>query len=262
MALMKSTKKTVILTGASDGIGRALALEFARRGYSLGLIARRVPLLEETRSQCLSAGAPEVFYEPVDVVDESRFETALSQLDERLGGAEIFVANAGVTGRSCFDENAWPSAKQTLLVNVMAAIHGLEFMKIRMLKRGRGTLSGVSSVAGSRGMPTGGAYSSSKAALTTHLETLRVDLKDRGISVVTIAPGFIDTPLTKKNKGKMPFLTTPEKAAIPFADALEKKKAWVIAPKPYLYLYPILQMLPRCLFDFILMRTYQTVRGK
>jgi short-subunit dehydrogenase len=144
---------------------------------------------------------------------------------------------------------------------VMAAIHGLEFMKVRMLLRGHGTLSGVSSVAGSRGMPTGGAYSSSKAALTTHLETMRVDLKDKGISVVTIAPGFIDTPLTKKNKGKMPFLTTPEKAAVPFADAIEKKKAWVIAPKPYLYLYPLLQLLPRSLFDFILMRTYRSVRG-
>ncbi len=258
---MKTPKKSLILTGASDGIGRALAIEFARRGYSLGLIARRIPLLEEVRQTCLAAGAPEVFLEPVDVVEEERFEAALAALDDRLGGAEIFVANAGVTGRSCFDENAWPSARHTLLVNVMAAIHGLEFMKIRMLKRGHGTLAGVSSVAGSRGMPTGGAYSSSKAALTTHLETLRVDLKDKGLAVVTIAPGFIDTPLTKKNKGKMPFLTTPEKAAVPFADALEKKKAWVIAPKPYLYLYPVLQLLPRCLFDFILMRTYRTVRG-
>ncbi|NDF13902.1 SDR family NAD(P)-dependent oxidoreductase [bacterium] len=261
MALMKKGNKTLILTGASDGIGRAMALEFAKRGYSLGLIARRVPLLEEVRDACIRAGAPEVFLESVDVVDEKPFEEALIRLDERLGGAAVFIANAGVTGRSCFDENAWPSAKHTLLVNVMAAIHGLELMKVRMLGRGHGTLSGVSSVAGSRGMPTGGAYSSSKAALTTHLETMRVDLKDKGISVVTIAPGFIDTPLTKRNKGKMPFLTTPEKAAVPFADAIEEKKAWVIEPKPYLYLYPILQMLPRCVFDFILMRTYRSVRG-
>ncbi len=254
-------KKSVILTGASDGIGRAMALELARRGYSLGLISRRLELLEQIRGECLKIGATVVEIESVDVTDETRFEAALDSLDRSLGGAEIFVANAGVTGRSCFDENAWPSAKQTLLVNVMAAIHGLEAMKIKMLARGRGTLVGVSSVAGSRGMPTGGAYSSSKAALTTHLETMRVDLKSMGISVVTIAPGFIDTPLTKKNKGKMPFLMQPETAARIFVTAIEKKKAWEIAPRPYLYLYPILQMLPRTLFDFILSRTYRTIRG-
>jgi short-subunit dehydrogenase len=261
MAGSEIMNKTLILTGASDGIGRALAIELARRGFSLGLISRRTELLEKVRLDCMKAGAREVHLEAVDVTDEIRFETSLETLDQKLKGADFFVANAGVTGRSCFDENAWPSAKQTLLVNVMAAIHGLEVMKVKMLARGRGTLVGVSSVAGSRGMPTGGAYSSSKAALTTHLETMRVDLKSMGISVVTIAPGFIDTPLTKKNKGKMPFLMQPEDAARIFVTAIEKKKAWEIAPRPYLYLYPILQMLPRALFDFILSRTYRTIRG-
>ncbi|MBU6154188.1 MAG: SDR family NAD(P)-dependent oxidoreductase [Bdellovibrionales bacterium] len=254
-------KKTIIITGASEGIGSAMALEFARRGYALGLISRRMELLQKVKKDGLALGASQIHLESVDVTDEIHFESALSSLDQKLGGAEFFVANAGVTGRSSFDETAWPSAKKTLLVNAMAAIHGLEVMKVKMLARGRGTLVGVSSVAGSRGMPTGGAYSSSKAALTTHLETMRVDLKGMGISVVTIAPGFIDTSLTKKNKGKMPFLMQPEDAARIFATAIEKKKVWAIAPRPYFFLYPILQMLPRAWFDFILSRTYRSIRG-
>jgi len=252
---------SVILTGASDGIGKAMALQFAKRGFRLALIARRLELLNEVKALCLNAGSPEVFVESVDVTDEESFEKALLSLDEKLGGAAIFIANAGVLGRSQFDESAWPKARQTLLVNVMAAIHGLEVMKIRMLKRGQGTLVGVSSIAGARGMPTAGAYSTSKAALTTHLETLRVDLKPKGIQVVTIAPGFIDTPMTKHNKGKMPFLTTPEKAAKVFVDGIIQKKAWVIAPRPFYLIYIILQLLPRTLFDVILGRAYKAIRG-
>ncbi|NDG83413.1 MAG: SDR family NAD(P)-dependent oxidoreductase [Proteobacteria bacterium] len=253
--------RTLILTGASDGIGRALAIEFAKRGYSLGLIARRAELLETVKSLCLSSGAREVFLEAVDVTDEEKFAGALLRLDENLGGAGFFIANAGVTGRSAFDDSSWPSVKLTLSVNVMAAIHGIELMKVRMLRRGRGTLVGVSSVAGVRGLPSSGAYSSSKAALTAHLESLRVDLLDTGLSVVTVAPGFIDTPLTKKNKGKMPFLMQPEAAAVRFADGIEKRKPFIVAPRPFRLFYLLIQLMPRPVFDFVLRRTYRMIRG-
>lgn len=256
-----TTRPSVILTGASDGIGKALAIEFASRGYRLALIARRRELLSEVSAICKASGSPEVLIEVVDVCDETLFEEALNRLDQKLNGADIFIANAGVLGRSCFDKNAWPSAKQTLLVNVFGAIHGLEVMKLKMLARGHGTLVGVSSIAGARGMPTAGAYSTSKAALTAHLETMRVDLRSRGISVVTIAPGFIATPMTAHNKGKMPFLTTPKKAAKVFVNGVIKKKAWVIAPKPYRFIYPVIQMLPRSIFDFLMTKMYKSIRG-
>ncbi len=256
-----STERTLILTGASEGIGRALALEFARRGYALGLLARRSELLEEVKTLCHELGAKTVHWESVDVTDEKGFARALDSLDEKLGGASVFVANAGVTGRSAFDDSAWPSVKTTLLVNGLAAIHGLEHMKIKMLRRGGGTLVGVSSVAGARGLPTSGAYSSSKALLTAHLETMRVDLRGRGVEVVTIAPGFIDTPLARKNKGKMPFLMPPEKAAQRFAEGIEKRSPWIIEPAPYRWVYPVLQMLPLWLFDRLLSRMYKTIRG-
>ena len=252
---------SVILTGASDGIGRAMALEFARKKYSLGLIARRSELLLSLKSECENLGSPQVFIIAVDVTQEEAFESALNTLDDALGGATIFIANAGVTGRSTFNANAWKEAKLTLSVNVMAAIHGLEVMKVKMLNRKSGTLCGISSIAGARGMPTAGAYSTSKAALTTHLETMRVDLKSRNISVVTIAPGFIDTAMTKKNKGYMPFLDTAERAAKVFVSGIIRQKRFVVAPLPYRFIYPVLQMLPRSVFDWLMSKAYQSIRG-
>jgi short-subunit dehydrogenase len=254
-------KKKVMLTGASDGIGKAIAIEFARRGHSLALMARRLDKLEAVRQECLSAGASQVRVYSIDVTQEALFQETLDRADADLGGTTVFIANAGVTGRSCYDAKAWEYAKNCLQVNVMATIHGLEWMKVKMLARGRGTLCGVSSIAGARGMPTAGAYSTSKAALSIHLETMRVDLKPRGIRVVDVAPGFIDTEMTKKNKGKMPFLMQPSQAAEIFVDGILKGRPFVVAPKIWGPLYPILQMIPRWIFDWAATRSYKTIRG-
>ena len=258
---MKNTNEKVIITGASDGIGKAMALEFAKRGHSLGLIARRIELLEALKTECEKAGAPKVFVQLCDVTNEAHFEQVLTKLDYALGNATIFIANAGIMGRSTTRDDSWIQVKDTLNVNVMAAIHGLEYMKVRMFKRGTGTLVGVSSIAGARGMPTGGAYSSSKAALTAHLETMRVDMIGKGLSVVTVAPGFIATPMTSHNKGKMPFLMQPPAAAKIFVDGILAKKRWVVAPRPWRFLYPIVQIIPRCMFDFFASKLYKVVRG-
>lgn len=252
---------SVIITGASDGIGKAMALEFSRKGWSLGLIARRAELLEQVRSECLKSGAPRVFFRTVDVSNEAEFEKALDRLDHDLGGATAFIANAGITGRSSLGPDAWSSAKRVLEVNVLSAIHGLEHMKLKMLSRKRGILAGVSSIAGARGMPTSGAYATSKAALTNHLEGLRVDLKPHGIAVVTIVPGFIRTALTTHNKGKMPFLMEVDDAARVFVSGVIAKRAWSIAPAPFRIIYPLIQMLPRSWFDFLMSRLYRTIRG-
>jgi short-subunit dehydrogenase len=238
-----------------------MALEFARQGHSLALLSRRLELLEQVKSECLQAGAAKVVVEAVDVADEEKFETALTRADDQLGGATVFIANAGVMGRSTNQPDTWQKTKFTLTVNVMAAIHGLEFMKLKMLKRGGGILAGVSSIAGARGMPTGGAYSTSKAALTTHLEGMRVDLKRFNIDVVTIAPGFIRTPMTSHNHGYMPFLMDSEVAAKRFCAGILNRKRFVVAPLPYRFIYPVLQMLPRGLFDFLMARAYQMIRG-
>ena len=257
---LPSPARAVIITGASEGIGKALALDFAGRGYKLGLLARRANLLEVVKTSCLAKGAPEVFVSATDVCDEGKFEDALTTLDDQLGGSLIFIANAGVTGQSSLKADAWQQSKKTLGVNMMAAIHGLEFMKLKYLARGTGILVGVSSIAGARGLPQTGAYSSSKAALTTHLETLRIDLKPLGISVVTIAPGFIETLMTEANKDDMPFIGTPEKSAKVFVNAILKKKAWVAYPVPFRFLYPIMVMVPRCIFDPIARKLYSDIK--
>ena len=253
--------ESVIITGASDGIGKAMALEFSRRGWAIGLLARRTELLEQVRQECLKAGAPNVFFRCADVSNESALEHALDGLDLELEGATAFIANAGITGRSSLGPDAWTSAKRILEVNVLSAIHGLEHMKLKMLSRGCGTLAGVSSIAGARGMPTSGAYATSKAALTNHLEGLRVDLKPHGIAVVTIVPGFIRTSLTTHNKGKMPFLMEVDDAAKVFVSGVIAKRAWSIAPAPFRIIYPLLQMLPRSWFDTLMSRMYRTIRG-
>lgn len=251
----------IILTGASDGIGKAIAFEFAKRGHALGLIARRAEKLAEVKSECERLGASKVLVEAVDVADENKFESALTRLDDLFGGATVFVANAGITGRSAFTEDAWQQVKQCFQVNILAAIHGLEFMKIRMIRRKSGILCGVTSIAAARGMPTSGPYSSSKAALSTHLETMRLDLEPYGVSVVNVAPGFIDTEMTKKNKGSMPFLMQPDRAAKVFVDGILKRKSFVVAPRPWRIIYPLLQMLPRSLFDYMARRSYKRIRG-
>jgi short-subunit dehydrogenase len=254
-------KEKIILIGASDGIGRAIAIEFAKQGHTLALLSRRLEMLEAVKAECLKAGSPKVLVAAVDVADEVFFEATLNRIDDEIGGATVFIANAGVMGRSTNNDDSWARVKFTLTVNVMAAIHGLEVMKLKMLKRGHGILCGVSSIAGARGMPTGGAYSTSKAALTTHLEGMRLDLKPYGLSVVTIAPGFIRTPMTSHNHGTMPFLMDADQAAKIFCRGILAKKRFVVAPRPYRIIYPILQMLPRPIFDFLMSRAYRMIRG-
>lgn len=258
---MAHAAEKIILTGASDGIGKALAYEFAQRGHSLALLARRQPLLEEVKQECLRLGAPQVLVAPIDVSNEALFDETLVRVDEELGHATIFIANAGVTGRSGFDESVWPNAKHCFQINLLAAVQGLERMKLRMIQRGSGTLCGVTSIAAARGMPTSGPYASSKAALATYLETMRVDLKPYGIHVIDIAPGFIDTEMTKKNKGTMPLLMRPDQAAKVFVDGILARKSFVVAPKPWRWIYPILQMLPRSLFDWVAAKSYRSIRG-
>ncbi len=251
----------IILTGASDGIGKALAFEFANRGHVLGLIARRENLLNEVKLECEKRGSPKVLVRTLDITDEAKLESVLDELDDAFSGATMFIANAGITSRSSFQSDAWEEVKKTFMVNVMGTIHGLEHMKLKMIKRRSGILCGISSIAAARGMPTAGSYSSSKAALTTHLETMRVDLIPFGVSVVTVAPGFIETEMTKKNKGNMPFLMKADRAAKIFVDGILKRKRFVVAPRPYRFIYPILQMLPRALFDRIMRIMYKRIRG-
>ena len=243
---------TAIITGASSGIGRDLALVLAREGYDLGLIARREDLLGQLKSEIIQKyPARKVICKICDVMDLQCTADTIETLSKELGRLDIFVANAGL-GHST---PAWKNdAKITLdifQVNVMGAVASLEAAKAIILKQRSGHLVGISSVAANRGLPASSAYCASKAALSVYLEALRVDLKGLGITVSSIHPGFIATPMTSKN-GKMPFLLDSSLAAEKIFRAIVKKKKRYVFPWQMAFLYQLLRFMPNGLYDCLM----------
>jgi short-subunit dehydrogenase len=243
---------SVIITGSSDGIGKELAFSFARRGYRIGLMARRIELLESVAEECLKLGAKQVLYKIVDVAEEKEFITALSDLDQKLS-TDIFIANAGI-GLNGSLRNEFELYKKTFAVNFLGAINGLEWMKVKMLERKKGTLVGVSSVAAARGMPVSGAYSSSKSALTIYLESLRIDLSPHNVKVITVAPGFIKTAMTDQNTFSMPFMIPAPQASEIFTDKIIAGKELIIAPWQFKHIYRLLKFIPDVIYYFFMKR--------
>jgi short-subunit dehydrogenase len=213
-------------------------------------MARRIELLESVAEECLKLGAKQVLYKIVDVADEKEFIVALSDLDHKLS-TDIFIANAGI-GLNGSLRNEFELYKKTFAVNFMGAINGLEWMKVKMLERKKGTLVGVSSVAGARGMPVTGAYSSSKSALTIYLEALRIDLSPHNIRVLTVAPGFIKTAMTDQNTFAMPFMIKASKAAEIFTEKIIAGKELIIAPWQFHYIYRLLQFIPDFFYYYVM----------
>lgn len=240
---------TAIITGASTGIGRELALVLAREGFDLGLTARRGDLLAALKEEILARHpARHVFVAPADAADESDLEAAMQKLIGKLGHLDLMIANAGIGFSTPAWKNNWPEIKQILDVNVMGAIHSLELAKEAMLKQKGGHLVGISSVAGFRGLPASSAYCAGKAALTTYLEAVRLDLKRAGIHVTSIHPGFIATPMTKQRRS-MPFLLSASAAAEKIYRAVRRKKARLVFPWPIKILIVVMRVLPDWLYD-------------
>jgi short-subunit dehydrogenase len=239
-----SAKQSVLITGASDGIGKALARAFARRGHPVALIARRKELLEQLAAECKSLGAPRAELAAVDVTDSRLFRDALGAFDERFGGLDIYVANAGIDAPYRAEEDGMEAIRRVIAVNVLAAMDGIEFLKTRMLARGRGTLVGITSVASARGLPGAGPYCASKAAFHAYLEGLNFDLSKTGVRVLTVAPGFVATAMTAKNKFTMPFLMKVERAGEVFATAILRGRRLAVAPWQFVPVFWFLKALP------------------
>lgn len=257
---MKSTL-AVVITGASDGIGKTMALEFARKGARLGLMARRKELLETLAIELRKEGAEEVLIEVLDVTRFSDQRGALERFDSRFGGITHLILNAGIGGRSNLYTDSWEGLRECLDVNLYAAINAAEWMKPRMVARKSGTIAGVTSVAAFRGLPDSGAYSASKAGLGTYLESLRVDLAPLGVRVLTIAPGYIRTALTARNKGKMPFLMDAEEAGKIFARAVLRGNRIIVAPWPFRFVIGLMRVMPVWIYDFLIGKFMVGVRG-
>lgn len=214
---------SIMITGASSGIGKALAFELARKGYSLALAARSVDRLEKIKKEIIAAhNPPAVAVRPLDVTHYEDVFKAVDEMALELDGLDIVFANAGIglgerVGRGDFEK-----AKATIEVNLIGAIATVDAAAAYFLKKGKGHIVGTSSVAAFRGMPRNSAYSASKAGFAVYLETVRVELLKRNIHVTVLYPGYIDTPLNQMLK-RRPFLVSAEKGAAIIANLIEKK---------------------------------------
>ncbi len=237
----------VFLTGASSGLGEALAALYARDGATLGLFARREA--ELARLAASLAPATVATYAG-DVRNPADLERAAADFITRFGCPDVVIANAGISRGTLTDEpEDIPAFKAVFETNVLGMVHTFAPFVRPMRAARAGVLAGIASVAGFRGLPGSGAYCGSKSAAITYLESLRIELSDSGVAVVTVCPGFIATPLTARNPYRMPFLLTPEKAATLTAGAIARRKRFYVLPWQMAWLGRVLRCLPRPIFD-------------
>ncbi len=241
--------KSILITGASSGIGRTLAFEFSRRGYALGLCARRLELLESLRDEL--GGESQVAIAKLDVADLERVPEVLPKLADQLGGVQIVIANAGVGERSFPGEGTFHLDSKVIEINLLGAMATIDAGTEILKKEGGGQIVGISSVAGFRGLSTTPAYSASKAALSTYMEGIRNNLKQHKIAVTVLNPGFIDTPINTHRKSR-PFLISAEKGARLMADMIEKK-VWssTVPVWPWALITKLMRLLPERLWSKI-----------
>ncbi|MFZ5569491.1 MAG: SDR family oxidoreductase [Thermodesulfobacteriota bacterium] len=237
--------RTILITGATSGIGKALAVEMAGRGYALGLAARRREVLEQVRED-IRKRHPKltVVIQPVDVTDCDAVPGAIRAIDENLGGVDIVFVNAGVGLGEKVGNGQFEKSKTTLLTNLLGAAATIDAAAALFIKRGSGHIVGVSSVAAFRGMPRSAAYSASKAGLAVYLEALRAELYGKNIDITVLYPGYIDTPLNNMLPSR-PFLISVEKGASIIADLIEKKvKRSTVPVFPWNFIGVLLKLLP------------------
>jgi short-subunit dehydrogenase len=221
--------RSAFITGASSGIGRAIAERIAARGGRVVLAARRESELAELAHAIEQAGGRADVC-PLDVSSSDATRQAVARWDRELGGLELVLANAGVGGTEQGPEVSWQTTERLIRINVLGALATLVPAIAPMVERGRGTLAAVTSLAGMRGLPTSAAYSASKAAVSTFLESLRAELAPSGVKVVDIRPGFVDTPMTRENRFWMPFLMDVGAAADLCVRGLERGQAVIAFP--------------------------------
>ena len=240
------THEHVVITGASGGLGTALARHYAGNGATVSLVARNTAALEQLEREYPGRCT----YHAADVRDSNAMRKAADAFAKCCGLPDIVIANAGVSigtlTELAEDEQAF---RDVFDINVIGMINTFQPYIAAMRKRGRGVLVGIASVAGYRGLPGSGAYSASKAAVISYLESLRVELRDSGITVITVCPGYIVTAMTAHNPYRMPFIMTAETAAEKIAAIIAGRKNYAVIPWQMAVVARLMHVLPRFIYD-------------
>ena len=247
---MGFVNQVAVITGASSGIGWELAKCLAREGCKVGLVARRADKLASLTAEIASSGGTAI-YATADVGDRSQVVSAIREIAIKLGDVELLIANAGVGMPTLLDQSNIEDIERMFRVNMLGVVYALEAVLPGMIERKRGHVAAISSMAAYKGLPGESAYSASKAAVNTYMEGLRIQLREHGVSVTTICPGFVQTPMTQANKFKMPFLLQADKAACKIVRALERKKKVYNFPWQMSLLMKVTAWLP----DWVVART-------
>ncbi len=239
---------SILITGASSGIGAALALALAPRGGRLALVARRQEPLQQLAARVDAAGGHAL---PLvgDVADPAVVDELHARLVREQGPVEVAFLNAGIgdaTSAARFDA---ARVRRLFEVNVFGVVNWLGVLLPPMLERRRGIIAGTSSLAAGRGLPGSGAYAASKAALSTLLESLRADARRSGVQITVVEPGFVRTPMTDRNHFPMPFMVDVDAAARLILEGVAAGEPQLRFPWPMAAVMQVLSALPASLYD-------------
>ena len=237
-------KKIIWITGASSGIGKALAIKFAEKGWIVAASARRENLLEE-----LNKFNPNIYSFPLDVTEIENCKLIANKIIEKFGGIDICVFGTGMHDPKSEKRFNLNKIREIMEVNYFGTMNSINSIYEYFSEKKNGQISIISSVAGYRGLPAAGAYCASKAALTSYAESLNFDMKMKNVRVSLISPGFIKTPMTDQNDFPMPMIKSPEFAANEIFKGLTEKKSFEIHfPKAFTYFLKFLQILPSSIY--------------
>lgn len=239
------------VTGASSGLGRALALALAQDGYAVGIFARRAPLLEALAAEILDSGG-RVSLHAGDVGDTGAVDRAVREVARELGPIDLLVANAGVGGDRTRGKVLGSEVERVMRINFLGAVYSAGAVLPDMRRRRSGHIVCVSSLTAYGGLPKAAAYSASKAALTTYFESLRIELRGSGVDVTVLTPGWVRTPMTAENDKARPFILELDAGVRAMRTAIRKRRRAHAFPWQLATAVRLGRLLPRPVYDFLL----------
>jgi len=248
---MSWSNQVVLITGASSGIGRGLAIELARRGAKLGLVARRAELLHEIVSNLAAPQRANTLALAADVEELQSVRGAAERLISQFGRVDVLIANAGIGVTNPGAEFDAAKFSSVINVNLIGAANSVAAVLPEMVVRGSGHLVAISGLAAYRDLPKSAAYCASKAGLSVMFESLRLDVAPRGINVTIIHPGFIKTPLTAGRQARLPWLMEVDEAVHKMLRAIEKRKKSYAFPWQLATIVRAGMIMPNFMYDWI-----------